>query len=111
MYTKNNIIFIHFLNDQILALYKFSIRFQEKLIIESLVESIRYLVLYKNSFLIIPTVDIIQSPIFEKILPYIQQYIDHKIINFVGSELSTNDIIKSKSHLQINQSKVTSFSL
>jgi len=96
MYTENNIIFIHFLNDQILTLYKFSSRFREELIIKTLVDSIRYLVLYKNSFLIIPTVDIIQSPFFEKIFPYIQRYIDYGIINFVGSELSTNDIIESK---------------
>lgn len=44
----------------------------------------------------IPTVDIIQSPFFDKIFPFIEVYINENIIKFVGSELSTQDILESK---------------
>jgi hypothetical protein len=55
---SNNIVFIHFLNDQILNIYKIEDRFTEEQIIFSLEKSFKYLVLFTNSSLYIPTVDI-----------------------------------------------------
>lgn len=93
---KGNIIFIHFINDQIINIYKIGERFSEDKIIESLNKIFKYLVLSNDSLIYIPTVDIIQSIYFNKIFYFLKKYIDEGIIKFVGAELSSKDIIESK---------------
>lgn len=93
---KGNIIFIHFINDQIINIYKIGERFSEDEIIESLNKTFKYLVLSNDSLIYIPTVDIIQSIYFNKIFYFLKKYIDEGIIKFVGAELSSKDIIESK---------------
>lgn len=97
MFEENkNIIFVHFLNDQIINIYKIKDRFDDKQILTAIRKAFKYLILGNDSTIYIPTVDIIQSPYFDKIFPYIKDYFDQSIIKFVGAELSTDSIIESK---------------
>lgn len=92
---QNNIIFVHFINDQIMNIYKIEKRFNEQEIIDTFRKTFKYLALL-NYLLYIPTIDIIQSTYFNKIQHFLQKYIDDGVIKFVGAELSTDDIIESK---------------
>ena len=97
MFEQNkNIIFVHFLNDQIINIYKIKERFNEKQILLAIRKAFKYLILSSDSTIYIPTVDIIQSPYFDKIFPFIKDYIDQNIIKFVGAELSVDSLIESK---------------
>lgn len=91
----NNIIFVHFINDQIMNIYKIEERFSRQEIIDTFRKTFKYLTLLNHS-LYIPTIDIIQSTYFSKMQHFLQKYIDEGIIKFVGAELSSDDIIESK---------------
>ncbi|MGN9811547.1 TIR domain-containing protein [Micromonospora sp. BQ11] len=88
--------FIHFLNDQILALHRLPQRFEHRELVRHLYRMLWAGSLVSDTPLIIPAVDLVQSPVGIDLIEPLASISAHGLVEYVGSTGSVDELVQRK---------------
>lgn len=96
MRHDGDVMFIHFLNDQILRRYGLDSRIPRSRLVHQLRRMLYCAVTFSHEPLTIPTVDLVQSPIIKEFLPSLRELDGVGLVDFVGSTNNVEELLSRK---------------
>lgn len=88
--------FIHFLNDQILALHQLPRRFTQHELLGHLYRMVWAAAMISDTPLVIPAVDLVQSPVGLDLIEPLAAISRHGLVEYVGSTSSIDELVQRK---------------